>query len=55
MVIDLLMSCVKEWQAGLIIASHDPEVAQAMDVVLSLERGGLIEQRSLAHTAAIVV
>ncbi len=54
-VIDLLMSCVKEWRAGLIIASHDPQVAQAVDVVLSLERGGLIEQRSLAHTAAIVV
>lgn len=42
-IIELLISCQRQWQAGLIVASHDPEVARAMDVVLTLEAGVLRE------------
>lgn len=44
MVIELLVSFQREKGAGLIIASHDPEVAEAMDVVLTLEQGRLGER-----------
>ncbi len=44
-IIDLLLACAQQQQAGLIIASHDEEVAQRVDVVLILENGKLIERR----------
>lgn len=43
-IIDLLLTCHKEWNMGLIIASHDESFAEYMDVVLCLEGGKLIEK-----------
>jgi ABC-type lipoprotein export system ATPase subunit len=45
-VIELLLTCQRQWQAGLIVASHDPEVARLMDVVLRLEGGKLLSPPS---------
>lgn len=42
-IIELLSSCAREWSLGLIIASHDAEVADQMQTVLSLEKGLLKE------------
>lgn len=42
-IIDLLLDYQREWNTALIIASHDPAVAQKMDVVLTLEGGRLHE------------
>lgn len=43
--IDLLITCHKEWGMGLIISSHDEYVTERMDEVYSLEQGKLIQQR----------
>lgn len=43
-IVDLLVSSQRQWQTGLIIASHDVEVTQRMDIVLKLEQGKLVEQ-----------
>ena len=42
-IIELLSTCSKEWSMGLIIASHDAEVAEHMQTVLRLEKGVLKE------------
>ena len=42
-IIELLSTCSKEWSMGLIIASHDAEVADHMQTVLRLEKGVLKE------------
>lgn len=41
-VMQLVLSCVKEWQMGLIISTHNPEVAAMMQLVFSLKDGILI-------------
>ena len=48
-IIELLLTCAQQQHAGLIIASHDEEVAQQVDVVLTLENGKLIERRRTAR------
>lgn len=40
-IIDLLVRCKKEWEVGLIISSHDSNLAHAMDQILYLEQGKL--------------
>lgn len=42
-IIDLLLSCHRQWGMGLIVATHDDYVAQRMDVVLRLENGTIKE------------
>lgn len=42
-IIDLLVSTVKARRAGLLVATHDPVVAQRMDRVLRIRRGTLSE------------
>ncbi len=46
-IIELLSACSKEWSMGLIIASHDAEVAEHMQTVLRLEKGVLKERQSV--------
>ena len=38
-IVDLLLSCQKEFDMGLIICSHDKAVYERMDKVLKLENG----------------
>jgi len=40
--IDFLVECQKEWGMGMIISSHDPYVADAMQVVYRLHNGKLV-------------
>ena len=42
-IIDLLLDCQREWHMGLILASHDLEVADRLQVLLRLEKGALLE------------
>jgi lipoprotein-releasing system ATP-binding protein len=42
--IDLLMNCHKQWHMGIIVSSHDPYVAQAMNTVLELKNGTITQQ-----------
>ncbi len=44
-IIDLLCTYQQQWQMGLIISSHDPYVAQRMDVVFRLENGSLTQMK----------
>ena len=41
-VMELVLSCVKEWQMGLIISTHNPEIARMMQLVFSLKDGILV-------------
>lgn len=52
--IDLLLSCKKQWGAGLIIATHDELVAQRMDVILRLEKGTLTEVQPYISNESVV-
>lgn len=45
-IIRLLISCKERWGAGLVIASHDPDVARSMDVIVTLE-GGVLQEKAL--------
>ncbi len=45
-VMELVLSCVKEWQMGLIISTHNPEIARMMQLVFSLKDGILIATES---------
>lgn len=40
-ILDLLLSCQKKWGLGLIIACHDPVIANAMDTKLTISDGSL--------------
>ncbi len=40
-IIDLLLSCHKQWGMGIIVSSHDDYVAQAMNEVYELREGTL--------------
>ena len=40
-IIDLLLSCHKQWGMGIIVSSHDDYVAQAMNEVYELNEGKL--------------
>ncbi len=42
-IVELLRTCQKEWQMGLIIASHDSLIIAAKDKVLKLHNGVLIQ------------
>ncbi len=42
-IVDLLLSCKKEWQMGLIISSHDKYVSSCMDHILELKNGLLVQ------------
>lgn len=42
MIVELLLSCQRESGTALIIASHDPEIAGRMEVILKLEAGKLL-------------
>ena len=39
--VDFLVACQKEWGMGMIISSHDPYVAEKMDVIYQLHDGKL--------------
>ncbi|KKP29544.1 MAG: Lipoprotein-releasing system ATP-binding protein LolD [candidate division TM6 bacterium GW2011_GWF2_30_66] len=43
LIVDLLLKCRQKWGMGLIISSHDPYVAQCMEVKFRLENGLLRE------------
>ncbi len=43
-IIDLLLSAKKNWNMGLIVSSHDPEVTSLMDNVLEISDGNLVKQ-----------
>ncbi|MBA3752327.1 ABC transporter ATP-binding protein [Candidatus Dependentiae bacterium] len=45
MIIELLLLCQQQWSTGLIIASHDDSVADAMKISLTLEKGLLHERK----------
>lgn len=40
-IIKVLLECQRQWSMGLIIACHDPAVAEQMDIVLELHDGVL--------------
>lgn len=40
-IVDLLRDCQDNWGMGIIISSHDPYVAQSMDVTFTLQDGHL--------------
>ena len=44
-IIDWLLDLCKEWCMGLIISSHDPYVAQKMEIVYKLENGQLLTHK----------
>ncbi len=48
-IMQLLLSCRRQWSTGLIIATHDDFVAQHMDVVLRLEKGKLCKVSTVMH------
>ena len=48
LIVDLLIKCRQKWGMGLIISSHDPYVAQSMDVKLRLDACQL---KLLAHAS----
>lgn len=43
MVIDLLLNFKKKYNLGLIVSTHDPMVAEAMDVKLEIQNSKLVE------------
>ena len=45
-IIDLIMKCKQEWGMGIIISSHDIQIAQKMDRCLQLTNGKLKELSS---------
>jgi len=40
-VLDLFMTCHKEWGLGLIVSSHDPSVFNSMNTIYTLQDGSL--------------
>jgi ABC-type lipoprotein export system ATPase subunit len=42
-IVDLLLACKSEWDMGIIVSTHDPMVADRMDVKLEL-RDGLLHE-----------
>lgn len=42
--VDLLMNCYQQWHMGIIVSSHDPYVAQAMNTILELKDGAITPQ-----------
>jgi len=46
-IIDLLISCQKEWGMGIIVSSHDEYVAEKMDEIYKLNEGTLIPHPSI--------
>ncbi|HLC07368.1 MAG TPA: ABC transporter ATP-binding protein [Candidatus Babeliales bacterium] len=51
-IIDLLLSC-RQWGMGIIVSSHDDYVAEKMDVVYTLDQGGLIRHPSIHPFGAL--
>jgi len=54
-IIDLLLSCAKEWGMGLIISSHDEYVTEKMEEKYELREGQLIQhlfERSYPSTSS---
>jgi putative ABC transport system ATP-binding protein len=41
---ELLSACQREWGMGLIVSTHDKRVASAMQTVLQLHEGTLLQQ-----------
>lgn len=42
LLVDFLLECQKEWKMGMIISSHDPYVADAMQTLYQLQHGTLM-------------
>ena len=54
-IVNLLLTCKRQWGMGLIVATHDQSVAEQMDTMVKLEKGILTKVMRIGYADPVIL